>query len=125
MSPDRPCRQRGFTLVELLVSLTIFLIVSMGLLPLLHGGMRANLRNALHGEARRLAGEAMAVLQVADYAALPDFDGLASRGGAILLTRRIEADIPAAGQTRLTVTATWQTAGQRHRYQLQALRAVP
>ena len=119
------CRQQGFSLVEVLVSLAIFLIASMGLVPLLLTGMRASQRNALHGEARRLAGEAMAVLQVADYGALPAFDDLSSGAGAITLLHVVEGDVPEAGQTRLTVTATWQTAGQLHRYQLQSIRSQP
>lgn len=117
--------QRGFSLVEVLVSLAIFLIASMGLLPLLLNGMQAGRRNALHGEARRFAGEAMAALQVADYGALPSFDGLPGGDGAIRVVNTVEGDIPETGQTRLTVTASWQTAGQTHRYQLQAIRARP
>jgi prepilin-type N-terminal cleavage/methylation domain-containing protein len=119
------CRQQGFTLVEVLVALTIFLIASMGLVPLLLTGMRAGQQNAVHGQARRLAGEAMAVLQSADYGALPAFDGLPSGDGALRLTRAVESDVPEPGQTRLTVTVTWQLAGHLHRYQLQSLRAQP
>jgi prepilin-type N-terminal cleavage/methylation domain-containing protein len=118
-------RQQGFSLVEALVSLAIFLIASMGLLPLLLSGMRTGQRNTLHGEARRLAGEAMAVLQVTDYGALPIFDGLPAEDGAIQLTQAVESDAPESGQTRLTVTATWQTSGQRHSYQLQSIRSRP
>lgn len=118
-------RQQGFTLVEVLVALTIFLIASMGLVPLLLSGMRAGQHNAVHGQARRLAGEAMAVLQSADYWALPAFDGLPSADGALHLTRAVENDVPEPGQTRLTVTVTWQLAGSVHRYQLQSLRAQP
>jgi len=117
--------QRGFSLVEVLVSLAIFLIASMGLVPLLLTGMRASQRSALHGEARRLAGESMAVLQVADYGALPAFAGLPSGAGPIHLVHTVEGDVPEPGQTRLTVTATWQTSGQVHRYQLQSLRSRP
>ena len=117
--------RQGFSLVEVLVSLAIFLIASMGLLPLLLTGMRASQRNALHGEARRLAGEAMAVLQVADYGALPAFDGLLAGEGTIALLHAVEGDVPEAGQTQLTVTATWQAAGQLHRYQLQSIRSQP
>jgi len=124
MSTQRP-RQRGFSLVEVLISLAIFLIASMALIPLLLTGMRAGQRNALHGEARRLAGESMAVLQVADYAALPAFDGVPAGHGAIQLTHAVELDAPAPGQTRLTVTANWQAAGQFHRYQLQTIRSRP
>jgi prepilin-type N-terminal cleavage/methylation domain-containing protein len=64
---SRRCRQQGFTLIEVLVSRTIFLIASMGLVSLLLTGLRAGQNNALHGQARRLGGEAMAVLQSADY----------------------------------------------------------
>jgi prepilin-type N-terminal cleavage/methylation domain-containing protein len=118
-------RQQGFSLVEVLISLAIFLIASMGLLPLLLGGMRTGQRNTLHGEARRLAGEVMAVLQVADYGALPAYDGLPAEEGPIALVQAVESDTPEPGQTRLTVTATWQAAGRLHRYQLQSVRSRP
>lgn len=118
-------RQQGFSLVEVLMSLAIFLIASMGLLPLLLSSMRAGQHNTLHGEARRLAGEAMSVLQVTDYGALPALGGLPAEGGAIQLTQSIESDAPEFGQTRLTVTASWQTSGQLHSYQLQSLRSRP
>jgi prepilin-type N-terminal cleavage/methylation domain-containing protein len=118
-------RQKGFSLVEVLVSLAIFLIASMGLVPLLLTGMRASQCNALHGEARRLAGEAMAALQVADYGALPAFDGIPSGVGPIALLHTVEGDVPETGQTRLTISATWQAAGQLHRYQLQSVRSRP
>jgi len=118
-------RQQGFSLVEVMVSLAIFLIASMGLMPLLLTSMHAGQRNALHGEARRLAGESMAVLQVADYGALPAFDGLSSGDGAIQVMNTVEDDLPESGQTRLTVTASWQSVGQTHLYQLQAIRSRP
>jgi prepilin-type N-terminal cleavage/methylation domain-containing protein len=117
--------QGGFSLVEVLVALAIFLIASLGLLPLLLTGMRAGQDNARHNEARRLAGEAMTALQVADYGALPAFDGLPSEQGAIRLLRAVECDVPVPGQARLTVTAIWQSGVQQHRYQLQSIRAQP
>ena len=122
-SPGR--YQQGFTLTEVLVALTIFMITSLGLLPLLLGGMHAGQHNTLHSEARRHAGEVLAVLQVVDYPALPAFDGLPSSYGPILVESRIESETPDAGQTRLTVTASWEAAGQRHRYQLQTIRSEP
>jgi hypothetical protein len=39
--------------------------------------------------------------------------------------RTVESDLPEPGQTRLTVTATWQTGTQLHRYQVQSLRTEP
>ena len=60
----------GFTLVEVMVSLLIFLVASLGLLPLLMTNLQVNHGNRLHAQARRLAGEVMAELQVVDYASL-------------------------------------------------------
>ena len=57
----------GFTLVEVMVSLVIFLFASMALLPLLVTTLKVNHENALHDQARRLASEVMAELQVVDY----------------------------------------------------------
>lgn len=119
------CGQKGFSLVEVMVSLAIFLIASMGLMSLLLTGMRAGQRNTLHGEARRLAGEAMATLQVADYHALPAFDGVQSGVGMIQLQHIVESDVPESGQTRLTVVASWQGPSQQHSYQLQTIRSWP
>lgn len=124
MGTRRP-RQRGFSLVEVLISLAIFLIASMGLIPLLLTGMRAGQHNALHGEARRLAGESMAVLQVVDYETLPAFDGVPGGHGDIQLAHAVERDTPVPGQTRLTVTANWQVGGQFRHYQLQTIRSRP
>jgi prepilin-type N-terminal cleavage/methylation domain-containing protein len=117
--------QSGFSLVELMVSLAIFLIASMGLMSLLLTGMRVGQRNVLHGEARRLAGEAMTALQTVAYDTLPAFDGLPSGEGAIQVLRTVENDVPETGQTRLTVTAGWQVAGQDYNFQLQTLRSRP
>ncbi|TLM65305.1 MAG: type II secretion system protein [Deltaproteobacteria bacterium] len=115
----------GFSLVEVLVSLAVFLIASMGLMSLLLTGLKAGRRNTLHGDARRLAGEAMAVLQTAEYEQLPEFDGVPSGEGGIQLLRTVESDAPEAGQMRLTVTATWQGGSQVHSYQLQTIRSRP
>lgn len=117
--------RKGFSLVEVMVALTIFLIASLGLMSLLLTGMQVGRHNALQGEARRLAGEAMTALQVATYETLPAFDGLPSGEGEIRLLRTVESDLPASGQTRLTVTASWQGGGQEHSYQLQTIRSRP
>jgi len=116
---------KGFSLVEVMVSLVIFMVVSMGLLPVLMTGLQANSDNSLHAQARRLAGEAMAQLQVIDYANLvmiPDEPLLA---GDIELQQQVEENIPAFDQSRITVTARWQQQGRTHRYQLQTIRSAP
>lgn len=116
---------KGFSLVEVMVSLVIFMIASMGLLPLLINGLQVNHNNSLHAQARRLAGEAMAQLQVVDYAGLlmvPDEPLLV---GDVELQRQVEPDMPAFDQSRITVTARWQKRGSTHRYQLQTIRSAP
>lgn len=115
---------RGFTLVEVMVSLVIFMIASMGLLPLLMTNMQANHDNSRHAQARRLAGEVMAELQVVDYA------GLASAAVAVSVADievqpLVEQNVPRDGQSRLTVTALWERSGRIHRYQLQTIRSAP
>ena len=116
---------KGFTLVEVMVSLVIFMVTSMGLLPLLINGLQVNHDNSMHAQARRLAGEAMAQLQVVDYANLvmvPDEPLLA---GDIELRQQVEDNTPVFDQSRITVTARWQKRGKTHRYQLQTIRSAP
>lgn len=124
MQRKKPGKQ-GFTLVEVMVSLVIFLVASMGLLPLLITNLQANRNNSLHGQARRLAGEFMAELQVIDYAGLALVLDDPVQLDAIELQRLIEPGMPQPGQSRLTVIARWQSRGQTHRYQLQTIRSAP
>ena len=121
-------RQRataGFTLVELMVSLVIFLVASMGLLPLLITNMQVNQDNYLHNQARRLAGEALACMQVVDAAELAGISRLPSLHGPIELQRHVESDQPQAGLSRMTVVARWEQAGKQHSYRLQSIRSTP
>jgi len=115
----------GFTLTEVMVSMLIFLVTSMGLLPLLQTNLQLNRENNLHGQARRLAGEAMAAMQLIDYAELDHAAADPLRVAAIELSQKIEPDVPASGQTLLTVTTLWQQQGKEHRYQLQSVRTAP
>lgn len=115
----------GFTLIEVLVSLAIFLIAGLGLWSLLLGSLQANHGNSLHAQARRLAGEAMVQLQVVDYAGLAVVSAEPLPAGMLQLTRRIEGNQPRPGQSRITVTADWQQQGRRHSYSLQTLRSAP
>ena len=115
----------GFSLVEVMVAMVIFLVASMGLLPLLMTNMQANQGNALHAQARRLAGEAMATLQGVDYAILSLAGGDSQLFGGVEIQQAVEADTPALNQSRITVTALWQQRDQQHRYQLQTIRTAP
>jgi prepilin-type N-terminal cleavage/methylation domain-containing protein len=117
--------KEGFTLVEVMVSLVIFLITSMGLLPLLLTSIQVNHNNGLNAQARRLAGEVMAELQVIDYAGLLLAAETPLLIGNIEVQPLVERDVPHSGQSRITVSASWQLRGQNHRYQLQTVRTAP
>jgi len=116
---------RGFSLVELMVSLVIFLVASMGLLPLLITNLQVNRGNHLHDQARHLAGDTMARLQLVDSARLAAISTMPALIGDIEIEPRIEAGQPQSGLSRLTVTARWDQAGKQHSYQLQSIRATP
>jgi len=115
----------GFTLVEVMVSLVIFLIASMGLLPLLLTNLQVNRGNSLHAQASRLADEMMAELQVTDYASLASVPEEPIQFDDIEIDQRIERNLPLPDQSRITVTARWQQRGNRHSYQLQTIRSAP
>ena len=116
---------KGFTLVEVMVSLVIFLIASMGFLPLLITNLQVNHGNSLHAQARRLAGEVMAELQVVDYASLPIIAAAPLSVAQIEVLHQVEQDTPQPDQSRLTVTARWQQQGRTHDYRLQTVRSAP
>jgi len=117
--------KEGFTLVEVMVSMLIFLVAGMGLLPLLVGNLQVSRDNSLFGQARRLAGAAMAGMQVIDYTELAMTPETPSRYGPIELQRSIEPGQPQPGLTRLTVLARWEQVGRQHSYRLQSVRAKP
>jgi prepilin-type N-terminal cleavage/methylation domain-containing protein len=116
---------RGFTLVEVMVSSAIFLIASMGLLPLLLTSMQINQDNSRHAQARRLAGEVMAELQVVDYAGLIMAEETPLLVADIEIQPQIELNVPQTGQSRITVSAKWEQRGRSHCYQLQTIRTAP
>ena len=115
----------GFTLVEVMVSLVIFLVASLGLLPLLLTNMQAGQANSLHNRARYLAGEVMADMQIMDYASLDAVSGMELMANNFAILHQVDRDTPFIGQSRITVTTRWQHRGKTHSYQLQAFRSEP
>ena len=116
---------RGFTLVEVMVALVIFLVAGIGLLPLLLIHMQANLDLKLHAKARRLAGDAMAELQVVDYGRLRTLAETPIREDDIEVRQSIDSNGLPDGQSRITVVAHWLHRDRLHRYQLQTVRSAP
>lgn len=125
MSKSHGSKVRGFTLAEVMVSLVIFMVASMGLLPLLLTNLQANRGNSLHAQARRLAGEAMTELQVLDYESLASVPEAPLLAGDVEIIQRVEHNRPQPDQSRITITARWQQQGHTHSYQLQTVRSAP
>lgn len=117
--------EHGFTLVEVMVSLVIFLVASMGLLPLFQTSLQVNFDNSRSAQARRLAGEVMAELQVIDYVDLVQAAETPLLAADIEVHPQVELNVPHTGQSRITVTAEWQQRGRNHHYQLQTVRTAP
>lgn len=118
-------KEPGFTLVEVMVALVIFLVASMGLLPLLLNSMHTNLGNTLHSKGRQLAAQVMAEMQVVEYSRLgllPESPLLAED---IEIRQQVQPDSPRSGQSLLTVSARWQHKGTTHDYTLQTIRSAP
>lgn len=118
-------RSSGFTLVEVMVALVVFLVASMGLLPLLLTHMQANRELKLHATARRLASEVMAELQVVAYGHLGTLAEVPLRESGIEIRQRVDSTGLPTGQSRITVTAHWQLQNLPHHYQLQTIRSEP
>lgn len=116
---------KAFTLVEVMVSLLIFTIASMGLLPLLITNLQVNHGNSLHSQAQRLASEVMTKLQVIDYADLTAVADAPLSVGNVEVQQQIEQNRPQADQSTITVTARWQQQGRSQHYQLQTIRSAP
>ena len=115
----------GFTLVEVMVSLLIFMVASMGLLPLLITNLQVNHGNSLRAQAQRLVGEVMAELQVVDYASLTVIANEPVLVANVEIQQEVEQNRPQLNQSRITLTANWQQQGRNHRYQLQTIRSAP
>ncbi|WP_020674716.1 type IV pilus modification PilV family protein [Geopsychrobacter electrodiphilus] len=115
---------RGFSLVELMVALAIFMIAVLGMAPLLITHIRVNAENQLRSAAQDIAVEEMNRLQVLDYPDLAAVSaGPITERSLYSLVRTIEGDQPGTDQTRITVKVNWISRGVKN-YQLIAVRTA-
>jgi hypothetical protein len=88
-------------------------------------GLQVNHDNSLRAQARRLAGEVMAELQVIDYARLAMTADESLLIAGMEIQQQVEQNFPQFDQSTITVTALWGKQGRRHRYLLQTIRSAP
>ncbi len=118
-------QDQGFSLVELMVALAIFMIAVLGMAPLLVTHIRVNSQNQLRTVAQDIAVEEMDRLQVMDY---PDLAAVSSdpttEKVVYSLVRTIETNQPSTDQTRIRVAVSWSHQGDSKNYQIVSVRTA-
>lgn len=124
-----PERERaGFTLVEVVVALAIFLVGLLGLVEMTGLATAHNARNLLRDEAVLLGEEQMAQLFRQPESRLVPFARLTSAGGARgsstrYLVTRTSSRIPGSSSYQLTVRVSWAYKNLSSHHEVQSMRS--
>jgi prepilin-type N-terminal cleavage/methylation domain-containing protein len=121
---------KGFTLVEVLAALVLFLITLVGLSSLLTTTMQANAQAKRITTATNLAQDKLeevrntaysSVSSGSDSAKLTETGGTSGSGAIYTRSWTVTADSPAAGTKTVTATVTWTDQTGSHTVQLQTI----
>jgi type II secretory pathway pseudopilin PulG len=109
MKTDRLTTQAGFTLVEAVVSLGLFVLATAAVAGLLVSQTRMETSNATTTTAITLAAQALEDLRALDYPNIPTSQTSTTKVGALTYTVTSKAvfDTPAANLATITVTVSW------------------
>lgn len=115
----------GFTLIETLVALAIFGIVSMAITSLMLTNTRMISENAQSSEAVGYAQELLENLREVPAASLSpgtmSSTRTSSRGTVYTVTWTVTSNTPAAGRTWVEVTVAWSYKGSPRSYATQSI----
>jgi len=106
-------REKGFTLVEILIALTIFAIGILGVASMQVWGLRGNASAIRHSEAATLATDKIEELMAVNYATLesgPTTQQTETQGN-YTITWRVAPNTPINLTTTITVNVTWNDHG--------------
>lgn len=96
---DCACPERGFGLIEIVVSLFLLAILSMAVLPLLVQGMRLSASNATLAAATQLANQQIELVRSQSLcgAIVPATVTMTTQGVTLQASRTVGSSCPAAG----------------------------
>ncbi len=117
---------RGFSIVELMVALLLFMVAVLGLAPLLTSNMHADARNQLRAEARDVAMEKMDWLQALEFEDSELDVGKSTKNprGNFRVETTVSANTGTTSdkQKKITVLVEWPYKGRTYNYQLVTVR---
>jgi type IV pilus assembly protein PilV len=118
-------RDKGFTLIEVMVAMLILLISMMALLWALSIAVEHNLKNQMMDEAVRIAEDRMNTLRGAAFAGLSDGSAVVARSFrnfAVQFTVRWTVENLSTNNSRaLRVVVTWNWKGMDHQHAITSI----
>ena len=123
MRCDRLTTQPGFTLIETVVSLGLFLLAAAVVGNLLVSQTRMETSNATNTKAISLAAKALEDIRALDYPSIPDSQTSTTTLGGLTYTVTSKAvfDTPGTGMATITTTVTWKEPLGSKTYTLNAI----
>ena len=109
-------KEKGFTLVEILIALTIFAIGILGVASMQIWGLRGNASAIWHSQAATFAADRIEKLMVDDYATLATYvdatlEDRTDEQGDYTITWEVETDKPIDNTATITVDVEWNDHG--------------
>jgi prepilin-type N-terminal cleavage/methylation domain-containing protein len=116
--------QSGFSLIEVLVSMVIFAIVSLAISSLMIGSMAQISKNALASEAIALAQGQMEDLRNISFANIQSnsYSAPSAKGNTTFTVSWVVANnTPAAGAAKINLSVNWIHKGAPQKYELETI----
>ncbi len=124
---DRKRSQKGFTLIDTLVGMTVLAVTSNAMLSMLMLSSYNTRTNAINTHAVTLAIQEREDQRSLSYAAIANRDPYTTaapdryNGVAFTVHSEVQADQPAVNMKTVTVTTSWNYLGSSRQYSLQTV----
>ena len=104
-------KEQGFTLVEVLIALTIFAIGILAIASMQMWGLRGNSSAMYHTEAATFAADRIETLMTVDYADLADGSETQGDSNEYTISWTVSTDNPINNTATITVDVQWNDRG--------------